>query len=156
MKIIRKWKRRRPGIYLARTQKHLRPMRKENGYVGRSVNVKIRIRQHLGQDRRHVQKPWADLDPAWLVLRLPWWLGWTWVLAPLEALAILLLAPRYNHQLNTWNPRRVPLTTQAAQRAERNGAGRAYHVKAVMAAWAYRAAGLVLVLAGLLGYALTR
>lgn len=156
MKTVKKWKRRRPGIYLARTRKHLRPLRRENGYVGRSVNVPLRIRQHMGQDRRHMAKPWSDLDPQWWVLRVPWWLGWKWVLAPLELTAILLLLPRYNHQFNLANPRRIRLTTQAAQRAERNGAGRAYHVRAVLAQYVWRAAGLVFILAGLCGYALTR
>lgn len=133
MKFIAHAKRRRAGIYLVRTRKHLALARRENGYVGRSNNVPIRIKQHLGQDRRHKPKPWTDLDPRWLVLRLPWWLSWRWVQAPLEALAIWLLAPRYNHSLNLHNPRRVPLHVQARQRAERDAAPRGYHVKVVLA-----------------------
>ena len=117
----RKCKRRKPGIYLARTLQHLHPTRRENGYVGRSNNVPLRIKQHFGLSRNQQPKPWTDLDPVWRVLRLPWWLGWKWVLAPLELAAILLLLPRYNHQMNLANPRRVPLSVQAQQRAVRAG-----------------------------------
>lgn len=129
MKLFRKARRRKAGIYLVRTDKHLAPMRRENGYVGRSNNVPIRIKQHLGQDKRHVEKPWANLNPRWHVLWLPWWLSWKWVQVPLEALAIWLLLPRYNHQLNTKNPRRVPLSTQARQRLERDSRGAGYRQK---------------------------
>jgi hypothetical protein len=120
VRFIVRAKRRRAGIYLARTRRH-RGRRRENGYVGRSNNVPIRIKQHLGMDSRHVAKPWADLDPRWFVLRLPWWLSWKWVQVPLEALGIWLLLPRYNHQLNQGNPRRVPLSVQARKRAARDG-----------------------------------
>lgn len=136
MKSPRKWwrsvRRRRAGIYLVRTDKHLRPGRRENGYVGRSNNVRIRITQHLGHGS-HKPKPWADLHPRWHVLRLPWWLSWRWIQAPLEAAAILLLAPRYNHSLNLANPRRVPLSVQARQRAERDRMPGFYHVKVAVA-----------------------
>lgn len=159
MRIIKKWKRRKPGIYLVRTDKHLHPARRENAYVGRSNNVPLRTLQHLGKSRGAKAKSWTDLNPRWHVLRLPWWLGWTWVLAPLEAAAILLLMPRYNHQLNKGNPRRVQLSAQARQRAERDAAPRSYHVKVQ----AYRAgrialrvAGVLMIVAGLSGYLMTR
>lgn len=118
-KWLRKIKRRRAGIYLVRTRKHKRPRQRENGYVGRSNDWVIRRRQHLGQDKRHPAKPWTDLDPEWHVLRLPWWLSWKWVQAPLELLAIRILLPRYNHTMNLGNPRRVPLSLQRIQRAHR-------------------------------------
>ncbi|HET9349408.1 MAG TPA: hypothetical protein VFO13_09735, partial [Arthrobacter sp.] len=74
-------------------------------------------------------------------------------------LVILALAPRYNWQKNGWNPRRVPPSTQAAQRAERNGYGRAYQTKAGAAralGIVLRLAGVLLILAGLSGYLITR
>jgi hypothetical protein len=143
VKWIKRAKRRKAGIYLARTRKHLAYVRRENGYVGRSNNVPIRKGQHLGQDARHKPKPWADLDPRWYVLRLPWWLSWKWVQAPLEFLAIKLLLPRYNHQHNMLNPRRVPLSVQARQRATRDARPVSYHL-AVKAARVGRIAYLTL------------
>lgn len=119
MKLFARARRRKAGIYLARTRKH-RSRRRENGYVGRSNNVPIRIKQHLGQDSRHKPKPWSDLDPRWHVLWLPWWLSWKWVQVPLEYAAIKLLLPRYNHQHNLTNPRRIPLHLQAIQRENRD------------------------------------
>jgi hypothetical protein len=157
-----KAKRRQAGIYLVRTRKH-RGRGRENGYVGRSNNWKIRKRQHLGQDSRHKEKPWADLDPQWHVLRLPWWLSWKWVQAPLEATAILLLAPRYNHMLNLANPRRVPLSTQALQRAERDGVTFTRGPWRTLVTWrgrelAYKTAGIILMLGALamIPFALTK
>jgi hypothetical protein len=120
VKFIARAKRRKAGIYLARTRKHRNPRRRENGYVGRSNNVPIRIKQHMGQDSRHKPKGWSDLDPRWKVLWLPWWASWKWVQAPLEFLAIRLLLPRYNHQHNLGNPRRVSLHLQAIQRRQRD------------------------------------
>lgn len=142
-------RRRRAGIYLARTRKH-RGRGRENGYVGRSNNVPLRIRQHLGQDSRHKPKPWADLDPQWRVLRLPWWLSWKWVQASLEAVAIATLLPRYNHQLNLHNPRRVPLSVQAARRRARD----AGVVRRGLSAWAVTAGVLLVGAAGMALYAL--
>lgn len=176
----RKVRRRKPGIYLARTEQHARPGRYENGYVGRSVNVHIRTDQHLGRLGYSATigrslaasvkagqplvvmaggKPWADLAPRWFYLRLPWWLGWTWILAPLEAFAILLLAPRYNDRLNRCNPRRVPIWQQHAQRRLRDAGAVRVKVSRVALRWTYTAArvtGLALVLTGLAGWALTR
>lgn len=149
MKFVVRAKRRRAGIYLVRMRRHLSRVRRENGYVGRSNNVPIRIKQHMGQDRRHQPKSWTDLDPVWHVLWLPWWLSWKWVQAPLEALAIWLLAPRYNHALNLANPRRVPLSVQARQRRERDGQSGIYRAKRASARFAYLAAGWTLVLGGL-------
>jgi len=117
----RKCKRRRPGIYLVRTDRHLKPGRRENGYVGESVHVEMRGLDHLGRGRYgHAAKDWADLRTRWHVLRLPWWLGWKWVLRPLETLAILLTWPRYNDAKNRWNPRRIPRHVQALQRRNRD------------------------------------
>lgn len=151
MKFIQRARRRRAGIYLVRTRRHLSMARRENGYVGRSNNVPIRKGQHLGLDKRHKAKPWTDLNPRWHVLWLPWWLSWKWVQAPLEWLGVKLLLPRYNHTMNLTNPRRVALSVQARQRAERDAQPGSYHVK-VMAARVgritYLALGWALIVGG--------
>lgn len=122
MSWLAKVKRRRAGIYLARTRKH-RGRGRENGYVGRSNNVKLRERCHRGQCSHAgcAAKPWIDLDPVfhWIV-KLPWWLSWRWVQSPIEALCIAVLMPRYNVQLNKQNPRRVTPAEQRRQRAKRD------------------------------------
>lgn len=146
MKLIERAKRRRAGVYLARTRKHAGRGR-ENGYVGQSNNVPIRIKQHFGQDSRHPEKPWADLDPVWHVLWLPWWLSWKWAQNPLEAIAIRLLLPRYNDKLNHGNPRRVPLSDQKRQRAIRDGLAFQVSARHPMPHLGYRLAGAALMLA---------
>jgi hypothetical protein len=152
----RKVRRRKPGIYLARTRKHARPGR-ENGYVGRSNNVELRRRCHLGTCRHPCPpKPWSDLDPRWYHLPLPWWLGWRWCLAPLEALAILLLLPRYNVQLNRRNPRRVSPGRQVAQRVRRDAAGAGYRAEQFAVTWLFRLAGTAFIATGVLGWWLHR
>lgn len=178
MKAIKKWKRRKPGVYAWRTERHANRARREWGYVGESVNIGMRDRCHLGTCSHRPKvyqlpvqgsliygggctaKPWTDLRPVrHTIIRLPWWLGFKWVLRPLETLVILALAPRYNWQKNAWNPRRVPPSTQAAQRAQRNGARPAYHAKVQAAralGIALRLAGVLLILAGLSGYLITR
>jgi hypothetical protein len=177
VKIVKKWKRRKPGVYAWRTDRHRNRARREWGYVGESVNIGMRDRCHLGTcaHQPKVQrigagtittgrgchaKSWTDLRPVrHTIIRLPWWLGFKWVLRPLETLVILALAPRYNWQKNAWNPRRVPPSTQAAQRAARDGYGSVYHAKAQAAralGIALRAAGVLLILAGLSGYLITR
>lgn len=182
MKTIRKWRRRRPGVYAWRTDRHLDLTRREWAYVGESVNVAMRDRCHMGtcghrpsvvrysmNNGRPVSlmvgkgcsaKPWTDLRPRrYTIIPLPWWLGWKWVLRPLETLVILALAPRYNVAKNRWNPRRVSLSRQASQRAERNALTPAYRTK-VAAARAVRrtvqALGVLFIIAGLTGAVITR
>ena len=131
---LSKWRRRRPGIYLVRTRKHAGRTR-ENGYVGLSNNVSMRRLDHLGQGRYgHTAKPWTDLDPVWHVLKLPWWLGFRWTLAPIEYVAIRVLLPRYNVTHNLGNPRRVPPAKQRAQRAQRDAHGHVW-IGARVVAW---------------------
>jgi len=154
----RKVRRRRPGVYLVRTDKHMRPGR-ENGYVGLSNNLELRRRQHLKNKIENGvitqrAKPWSDLDPVWHYFRLPWWLGWRWVLAPLEFLAIKLLMPRYNVTMNKTNPRRVPLKAQALQRAARDrvrATGRRFPQDRASAVGRVllRTAGVLVILAGI-------
>jgi hypothetical protein len=156
LKIVRKWKRRRPGIYLVRTRKHLHPWRRENGYVGESVDVVAREKDHRGTGRYgHKAKCWSDLEPTWHVLRLPWWLGWKWLLRPLETLAILLLAPRYNEAKNRWNPRRVSIYSQQAQRRARDTGGLAYRAGVQVAVFGRRTVQFLGVLLILMGVAMT-
>lgn len=182
MSLIRKWRRRRPGVYAWRTDRHFDPTRREWAYVGESVNIAMRDRCHLGTCGHRPKvlpqqmlngraatvivgqgcsaKPWADLRPRrYTIVPLPWWLGWKWLLRPLETLTILALAPRYNVAKNKWNPRRVPLARQAGQRAERNHRTSAYRTK-VAAVRAYRrtvqALGVLCILAGLTGAIVTR
>ena len=178
MRTIKKWKRRKPGVYAWRTDRHHNRARREWGYVGESVNIGMRDRCHLGtcghrpavqqitgggtltSGRGCVAKPWTDLRPVrYTIIRLPWWLGFKWALRPLETLVILLLAPRYNWQKNAWNPRRIGPIQQAAERADRDGAGPAYHARgraARLLNLAYRGTGRLCILAGLTGYLATR
>lgn len=124
MSLLRKWRRRQPGIYLERTRKHNNPRKRENGYVGLSNNTHMRKLDHRGLGRYGAKaKPWSDLDPQQHVLRLPWWLGFRWTMAPIEVLAIRLLLPRYNVMHNRGNFRRVPLVQQHAERALRDLGG---------------------------------
>lgn len=125
---LKKCKRRRGGIYLVRTRKHHTRPRwlrwlglRENGYVGETVSHYHRELDHRGRGRYGAkEKDWADLDPVWHTLTLPWWLCWKWVLRPLETLAILVLWPRYNVAKNGWNPRRISPHRAQAQRLERD------------------------------------
>lgn len=152
-----KWRRRQPGIYLVRTRKHAGRTR-ENGYVGLSNHWEMRKRDHLGQGRYgHAAKPWTDLDPVWHVLRLPWWLGFRWTLAPLEFVAIKVLMPRYNGTHNRANPRRVSPARQRAQRLQRDAHGHAF-IGARIIAWRpsfIQVLGVLVILAGAVGTLLT-
>lgn len=162
MRLIRKWRRRRPGIYGWRADKHANPSRREWGYVGESVNIGLRDRCHLGTCRHVtcIPKPWIDLHPRrHTIIRLPWWLGWKWILRPLETLIILALAPRYNVAKNRWNPRRIPPRKAIAQRLDRDIWGPRYRARLAMARagrHAFRVAGALCVAAGLVGALVTR
>jgi hypothetical protein len=157
LKIVRKWKRRRGGVYLWRTRKHNNPARRENGYVGESVSFKDRKNDHLGTGRYgHAAKPWCDLDPVmYRVIKLPWWLCWKWVLRPLETLVMLLTWPRYNDKKNHWNPRRVSIYSQQAQRRARDARGIAYRAQVRVAVFGRRTVQLLGVLLILTGVAMT-
>jgi hypothetical protein len=147
----RKVRRRQPGIYAYRTRRHLRPGT-EWGYVGKSNRLDLRAKQHES-------KPWYDLNPRrYILIKLPWWLGWDWVLLPLETIVILMLLPRYNWQKN---PRigKVGPRDQAIQRLERQTADAVYRAKVELAHWAtyaYRTIGVLTILIGLGGYLWTR
>jgi hypothetical protein len=149
----RKCKRRRGGVYGVRTRKHRQSMRREWGYIGESVSFYLRQKDHEGTGRYgHAAKFWSDLDPVFhRIIPLPWWLCWKWVLRPLETLVILCTWPRYNVSKNRWNPRRVSLYTQQAQRAARDTGGLAYRAGVRVAVFGRRTlqfAGTVLILIG--------
>lgn len=148
----RKVRRRKPGIYLYVTQKHLRPWRKEAGYVGKSNRLDLR-------DAQHQPKPWYDLVVRRVTLiRLPWWLGWDWVLLPLETIAILLLLPRYNWQKNP-RPGKVGPRDQALQRAARDLAPAGYRRRVQLSKvmdYVVQVAGVLIVLTGIGGWLWTR
>ncbi len=148
MRTLRHWWRmvraRKPGIYAYRTRKHRNPFRSEWGYVGRSNRLDLR-------DGQHAAKPWYDLVKKRYTLPLPWWLGWRWVLAPLETLLILLLLPRYNWQKNP-RPGKVGPTQQRLQRQQREGYGGPFAPYAArLSVWVWRAAGVACLVAGIGG-----
>ncbi len=156
MGLLRKWRRRKGGVYVWRTRKHASPSRREFAYVGESVSFSSREADHLGRGRYgHSAKDWADLDPKmYRVIRLPWWLCWKWVLRPLETLVILAVWPRYNVAKNKWNPRRIPPYLAKRQRAARDAGGVAYRAQVFTARGVRVLAqilGVVLILAGIVG-----
>lgn len=143
----RKVRRRQPGIYAYRTRRHLRPGT-EWGYVGKSNRLDLR-------DGQHADKPWQDLKVRRLILiRLPWWLGWDWVLLPLETLVILALLPRYNWQKNP-RPGKVGPLNQKLQRYERDTAPASYRAKVAAThygTYALRGVAILMIITGLGGY----
>lgn len=120
MILFPKARRRRPGIYLYRTRKHMR-RGTEWGYGGMSTHLPKRALCHKGtcQHGNCLEKPWYDLVVSYHELRLPWWLGWKWFLLSIETVMIALTRPRYNDQKN---PRRskVRKVQQGLQRHARD------------------------------------
>jgi hypothetical protein len=166
---VAKWKRREGGVYLWRTRAHANPFRRENGYVGESTSFRRRERDHRGKTayqredgtvKASTEKPWMDLDAVChKVIQLPWWLCWKPILWSLETLVMWLTWPRYNDQKNHWNPRRVTLSAQRAQRAARDAQTSAYRAHVAVMVFARRAlqvAGVLVILAGLVGAVVTR
>jgi hypothetical protein len=169
---IKKCKRRKGGVYGWRVRHHLYPTKRVWGYVGESVSFALRKQQHLGSSRfdprtgqpvkssakgmvmlKVPAQPWTDLDPVMhVIIPLPWWLCWKWVLRPLETLAMLCTWPVYNDAKNHWNPRRIPKNLAKIQRARRDAGTVAYKVTVATGRWlgtACRVVGLLLILAGL-------
>lgn len=172
---IKKWRRRKGGVYLVRVDHHRNRARRVNGYVGETVNHYLRQRQHLGVSRfdpatgqavktgtvKVASQPWSDLNPVWHTITLPWWLCWKWVLRPLETFVILLTWPVYNDAKNRWNPRRIPKAVAKVQREARDQGQwsigyRARVTLAHGARIAAQVAGAVLVLIGTYGWIATR
>lgn len=105
-------------------------------YVGESTRVGLRKKAHLQGSVRYNQppKPWADLDPSWYYLPMPW--APKWLLRSVETLLILLTWPVYNHQKNLWNLRRIPLKTAKSQAVVRAAVGWSFNCRpAHLIAW---------------------
>ncbi len=98
-------------------------------YVGESVSVRLRRRDHLQGSMKYNQlpKPWADLEPTWYFLPLP--MAPKFILRGIESLLIALLWPVYNHQKNQWNPRRIPLSAAKRQRGQRDFARWSFNMR---------------------------
>lgn len=156
-KWVKKCKRRKPGVYGVRCDKHANRLRREWAYVGESVNLFLRQKDHLGQGRfGNKPKPWTTLNPTFHTLvKLPWWLGWKWILPPLETVLILTLWPRYNEAKNRWNPRRVSRHAQHAQALSRAQGGIAYRARVWSAHLGRRLiqiSGVALIIIGIYGW----
>lgn len=159
MKLFRKARRRRPGVYAYRTRKHLR-RGVEWGYVGESTNLPLRAKCHAGTCRHATcaEKPWYDLKVGYWELRLPWWLGWKWVLRSIETILIVVLRPRYNVAKNRRRGR-VPLSVAKVQRANRDRMAAHYSGRIAdrhALDYLIRATAVALILAGPIGWYLTR
>lgn len=158
---LRSCKRRKPGVYVYRTRRHLAPWRTEWGYAGKSRNLAIRHRCHGGRcSQGHAdcrEKPWFDLVVYRITLPLPWWLGWDWITLSLETLVIIVLRPRYNWQKN---PRRdkVPSRVQIVQRQTRMTNPFTYRaaVRASRISYAVVTLAIAMIAVGLGGYLITK
>jgi hypothetical protein len=172
-KLIKKWRRRRGGVYLWRVDHHQNRARRVNGYVGETVSFYFRSRQHMGMSNYAVaggkrsavavkvpSQPWSDLNPVRKdVIKLPWWLCWKWVLRPLETLVMLLTWPVYNDAKNHWNPRRIPLGQARRQREARDGSGPGERIQISLAHGAriaLQVAGAVVIMIGIYGWVVTQ
>lgn len=152
---LRSLKRRRPGVYVFRTRRHLDPVRSEWGYAGKARNLATRKSCHYGTCHHHCEpKAWLDLITSYYRIPLPWWLGFDFITLSLETLVILALRPRYNWQKN---PRRdkVGPRGQRQQRLERDLRPPSYRAK-VRARRALniaaRVAGVLIIVIGIGGY----
>lgn len=172
-KWVRKCKRRRGGVYLWRVDHHTNRARRVNGYVGETVSFYLRGRQHMGYSyyngvtgkreavmNKVPSQPWSDLRPiCYKIVKLPWWLCWKWVLRPLETLVILCTWPVYNDAKNRWNPRRITKAMARIHRVQRDQ-GSARQVVRVWTAHLFRYAvqgvGVLVIVAGIAGWAMTR
>lgn len=112
-------------IYLYRTKKPTGwSLFRHNAYVGKTRDGKKRHRQHMGNldttDRfRKAGKSWTDLSPRrYVIFRMKHCPDW--LLSLVEFLAIRLLMPVYNVQMNRGNPRRITPQVATAQRARRD------------------------------------
>lgn len=158
---LRSCRRRKPGVYLYRTRRHLAPWRTEWGYAGKSRNLEIRKDCHAGRcSQGHANcagAPWSDLVIFRWTLRLPWWLGWDWVTLSLETLLIWLVRPRYNWQKN---PRRdkVPPRIQKIQRQTRMANPVTYRaaIRATWISYAVVTISVAMIAIGLGGYLITK
>lgn len=120
------------GVYLFRTQRpglagRIPLIGRHTAYVGEG-HVRSRYRDHLDGSVKYgvPAKPWADLNPSWYFIPLPYWKP---LLRLVEMLLILTLWPVYNHQKNLWNPRRIPLQVAKWQRGQRDVIGWSFNLR---------------------------
>jgi hypothetical protein len=157
---LRRMKRRKPGVYAYRTDRHLAPGR-EWGYVGKARDLDVRDRCHNGRCHHRsgcAPKPWLDLRPRRYAVELPWWLGFDFITLGLETLVILALRPRYNWQKNPRKDKVGP-RTQATQRRLRDDLGQAAVMpdgRGVTQEQALRVLGTAFLLAGIVGWLVSR
>lgn len=169
---LRRVRRREAGVYAYRTDRHLRRGR-EWAYVGESLHLAQREKDHAGVGRyahragqcpsyprpcSHMAKRWMDLRPRrYVLVRLPWFLAFSWITRSIETVLILMLRPRYN-----WakNPRagKVGPRGQAAQRQLRDDLGQAAIMPAgtAPATWAWRVITLAIIVTGVVIAVVTR
>jgi hypothetical protein len=157
---LRRLKRRKPGVYVYRTWRHLQPTRSEWGYVGKARDLDVRDRCHYGacHHKGCTAKDWIDLVKWRRTIPLPWWLGFDWITLSLETLVIAALRPRYNWQKN---PRRdkVGPQGQQLQRLERDARPTGYRVKVGLVragSLALRVIGVLVIVTGLTGWWITK
>lgn len=159
MSYLRRLKRRRPGVYVFRTRRHLDPLRSEWGYAGKARNLATRKRCHEGTCHHTAGcpregKPWLDLVTSYWTIPLPWWLGFDWVTLSLETLVILALRPRYNWQKNPRTDKVGP-RGQREQRAQRELLPQSYRTAIKVARIkniAFRTAAALVIMIGIGGY----
>lgn len=116
------------GVYIIRARKPSARFRIpflswHFAYVGETNSFHHRIAQHFigGGAYNAVAKRWADRSPyVWLRIPLP---NIRLLRLAVETLVILLVWPVYNVSKNRWNPRRIPLGAQRAQRFARDQVG---------------------------------
>jgi hypothetical protein len=168
-RLIRRWKRRKPGVYAYRTRRHTDPRRTEWGYIGKARNLDARGECHAGKCRHDgchrrwqengiVGAPWYDLVVRRYTIELPWWLGFDWITLSLESILIAILRPRYNDQKNSRRSK-VRRIKQVRQRRERDAWTEGYRFKVAASRLITRAiqiVGVLLIIVGIGGYLWTR
>jgi len=151
---LRSCRRREPGWYLFRTRRH-RGYGVEFGYIGKSKHLAARKRDHEGTGQwGQAPKSWMDLTYSYHKIQIPWWLGWDWVLLPIEALLIATLRPRYNDKLNP-SKSKVRKYEQAIQRAYRDSYGNQPSMVRSLGNPAVVFLGVLLMVAGVVGWIVT-
>lgn len=132
MSILARWRRRRPYLYVYRTDKPeavfaLPLIGRHFAYAGETWNEKARHLEHLEGSRvedggRYDCEPksWSDLNPVRYLIPLPWWCAFKPVLRTLETLLMLVTWPVYNDRKNRWNPRRISIAQARRQRELRD------------------------------------
>lgn len=136
------WERTREEIYAYRTDKPHAPLGlpiigRHWAYAGRTNNASRRHQEHVEGGGRYqaVAKPWADLRPKRRVIfrRKERTEAMTHFL---ELLAIKILLPVYNVDMNWTNPRRITPRQAKAQRFARDQFGTTARMSKLALRWA--------------------